>query len=252
MSLSVIMPVNNGEEYLAAAIQSALDLGQPQLELIVVDNGSTDRTAQIAARYSAHVRYIYQDDRGPAGGRNVGLRVAQSEIVGFLDADDLWTAGINNLFRLLMEEPEIEIAQGYIREIHETKSNGTEVSSTPYAFLNLGSALYRRSVFAKIGGFDESLWGCEDYDWYLRAFESRITKRRIPEVTLLYRIHPGSLTYGKGIAEIGLAAAQKKAIERRRRGIAVAPPADFPTLADYIGGRQPAATLSGAAAESGG
>src|ERR1700756_3440150 len=90
-SFSAIIPVYNGEKYLQAAIQSVLDLGNEVMELIVVDDGSADATAEVIAGFADRVRYVSQPHRGPAAARNLGLQHALGDVIGFLDADDLWT-----------------------------------------------------------------------------------------------------------------------------------------------------------------
>src|SRR5690606_28366702 len=91
--VSVIIPVYNGERYLAEAVHSILAQTVPTLEIIVVDDGSTDGTARVAQRFGDAVCYVYQPNRGPAAARNRGLERARGEIVAFLDADDLWREG---------------------------------------------------------------------------------------------------------------------------------------------------------------
>lgn len=241
---SAIIPVYNGEKYLTAAIQSVLDLGYEPMELIVVDDGSTDATAEIAARFADQLRYVQQPNRGPAAARNLGLRLSQGNVIGFLDADDFWLPSIlTQAFAFLISHHDVEIIQGRIQEIQPSASSATEMAfeffSAPYAYINIGSALYRKEVFEKVGDFDETMRLCEDYDWFLRAFDARIHKVRVDEVTLLRRLHPDSMTHGKSLHEIGMAKAHKKAIARRRSNGSVKSelPPGFPTLLEYIGSR---------------
>lgn len=241
-SFSTIIPVYNGEKYLRAAIQSVLDLGNDVMELIVVDDGSADATAEVIASFADRVRYVSQPHSGPAAARNRGLQLARGEIVGFLDADDLWTPNIiTRALVFLITHPGVDIVQGRIQEIKSSAADATgmayEYSSKPYPYIGIGSAVYRNDVFQKVGGFDEAMRFCEDYDWFLRAFDARIPKVRIDDVTMLCRIHSGSMTYGRGLHEIGMAKAHKKAIQRRRRYPIMngKPPANFPTLLEYIG-----------------
>src|ERR1051325_4035696 len=241
--LSVIIPVFNGGKFLRAAVQSVLDLGYEPLELIIVDDGSTDGTAGIARALPAELQYLTQANRGPAGARNAGLRRARGDVIGFLDADDLWTPAIvTRALALLLSTPDLDVVHGRVQEIAGMEStNGTDgfsYASEPYPFINIGSAVYRKQVFAKICGFDETMLFCEDYDWFLRAFDGGVHKARIDDVTLLYRLHPGAMTTGKTIHEIGMARANKKAVERRRSGAArSATKESLPPIAEYIGMR---------------
>src|SRR5579871_1893267 len=88
LSTSVIIPVYNAEAFLAQAVESVRRQTVKPLEIIVVDDGSTDNSAQVAARLDVH--YIYQPNRGPAAARNRALTAARGQFIAFLDADDLW------------------------------------------------------------------------------------------------------------------------------------------------------------------
>ena len=88
--ISCIVAVYNGERYLGEAIDSILAQTYRPSEIIIVDDGSTDGTAAVVARYGQQVRYVWQPNSGPAAARNLGLDVMQGEFVAFLDADDLW------------------------------------------------------------------------------------------------------------------------------------------------------------------
>jgi len=241
---SAVIPVHNGEKYLSAAIHSALRVPYKLMELIVVDDGSNDSSARIMDSFSGTIRRLFQPNRGPAAARNLGLQVARGEIVGFLDADDLWTPGIVRALELLISCPDVDIVQGRVQEITDLDPDESVTCygyiSKPYRFINIGSAVYRRNVFAEIGGFDESMRFCEDYDWFLRAFDAGIQKARIDDVTLLYRAHSGAMTYGKTVHQIGMARVHKKAIERRRSGVANRSAGkSCPSVAEYIGARPP-------------
>src|SRR5262245_20840904 len=88
--ISCIVPVFNGERYLGEAIESILKQSYRPIEIIIADDGSTDDTVTVAARYGTQIRYLRQSNAGPAAARNLGLSVAAGEFVAFLDADDIW------------------------------------------------------------------------------------------------------------------------------------------------------------------
>src|SRR5436309_14667644 len=88
--VSVVIPVYNGERYLADAIQSVLDQTYRNFEVIVVDDGSTDRSAEIAKRFGEAVRYVYRTNGGVCKARNAGIAAARGAYIAFLDQDDLW------------------------------------------------------------------------------------------------------------------------------------------------------------------
>jgi tetratricopeptide (TPR) repeat protein/glycosyltransferase involved in cell wall biosynthesis len=234
--VSVVIPVCNGERYLADALRSVLDLGLPRVEVIVVDDGSTDGSASLAAGFGEPVRIVRQARAGQGAARNHGLRLAQGDVVGLLDADDRWTpALVTTGLPMLLADSDLGIVQGRIQQF-TGRADAVDPLGGPYEYLNLGSALYRRRVFDRVGPFDESPRISEDYDWMLRAFDARVPKRRFPDVVLLYRIHEEAFTHDRSLDEIGMARAHKKAATRRREEPTLADlPVGFPTLVEYIG-----------------
>ncbi|WP_254567315.1 glycosyltransferase family A protein [Oscillatoria sp. HE19RPO] len=235
--VSVIIPAYNAETYLSDAIESILGQNYQPLEILVVDDGSSDRTAETAKKYGDRLRYIYQTNAGPAAARNAGIKLANGEILGFLDADDLWSENfLTTLVNLLVESPRIDIAQGFIQEVQLAKSEFSE-SYPAYQYINLGSALYRRNVFDKIGGFDETMRYGEDVDFFLRAWENNIRKQVNENVSLLYRKHEENMTGGKKLVELGFLRVYKKHIERdrQRKASSASLPTDLPPLSEYLG-----------------
>ncbi len=178
--VSVVIPCYNSELYLAEAIESVRLQTYPRVEIIVVDDGSTDETARVARSYP--VRYYYQANRGISAARNTGLLHCHGEYVLFLDHDDrLLPRAIETGVRLLEERPECALAVGehwYIgadgREIgySNKRAAGRDhyLMLLEHNFIEVPcSALHRRSGLTLTGGFDESLHGSEDYELYLRT-----------------------------------------------------------------------------------
>jgi glycosyltransferase involved in cell wall biosynthesis len=202
--VSVIIPAFNAARFLRTAITSIHVQAYAPLEIIVVDDGSTDETAAIATRYPETI-VLRQVNCGPASARNRGLETAAGEVIAFLDADDRWAAAmLPRLVAVLQEHPEVEIVQGLIQRMRTTDhiaGSGVEEAalepvSEPFNFVHLGSALYRRRVFDRVGVFDESLPDNEDTDWMIRAWEQRICKIVIPELFYYYCMRTDSLTAG--------------------------------------------------------
>lgn len=214
-ALSVIIPVYNGERFLGAALESALSQ-QVSYELIVVDDGSTDQTPHIARSFGDRVRYCRQDRGGPARARNRGLELAGGELIGFLDSDDLWPPGKLGLQLPIFEaQPRVDIVAGLTAWFWELPGGGRETK--PHLTLTLGSAIFRRAVFERIGRFDERLKGdAEDVDLFVRARESGLVIHVLEEVTSLYRRHPESMTYGQPAAGGNLMTVLKRSLDRRR------------------------------------
>jgi glycosyltransferase involved in cell wall biosynthesis len=235
--VSVIIPAYNAETYLSDAIESVLGQNYQPLEILVVDDGSSDRTAETAQKYGDRIRYIYQTNAGPAAARNAGIKLANGEILGFLDADDLWSENcLSALVNAFLENPSIQIAQGLIQELQLSESKFEETTPA-YHYINLGSAFYRRGVFDKIGGFDETMRYGEDVDFFLRAWENNIPKKLIKTVSLFYRKHEENMTGGKKLVELGFLRVYKKHIERKRQrqDASASLPPELPPLSEYLG-----------------
>lgn len=180
-SLSIIIPCHNGERFLAETIESALHQTVSAAEIIVVDDGSTDQTRQIAESHA--VRYIYQPNQGAAVARNSGIAASRGEYLVFLDSDDrLLPAALATGLQSLKEHPDAGFGVGSAQKIDELglPQPGTMPHLLPnrsiYETLLSGTSLhpparfiFQRQVVEQIGGFDPALRSADDYDFYLRA-----------------------------------------------------------------------------------
>ena len=219
-SIAVVMPVLNGMPFLTEALASICAQKYTPLEVIVVDDGSTDGTQDCVRGFQGiPVRLIECNGLGPAAARNAGYRASSSELVAFLDADDLWPSGaLQLLVRALEEQPEAGFAQGLIRNFREPRPGNRQFVTPPYRFLNLGANLWRRQVFETVGFLDEELRLAEDLDILLRCWEHDIRKAEVLSLVLYYRRHPGGMTHGLSGAGFGSLKAYKKHIDRIRSG----------------------------------
>ena len=218
--VSAIVPVYNGENFLARAINNILSQQYQPLEIIIIDDGSTDNTANIAKQYP-DIIYHYQENAGPSAARNRGIKLAKGNVIAFLDVDDLWSDHkLAIQLQCLKENPNVEIVQGLIQKVKYLELETGEILSShyyePYQYILLGSSIYRSSIFEKVGLFDESMMYGEDVDWYIRAWENNIIKKVIPEITLFYHLHKGGMTCGKNVRELGLFHIYKKRLDRLR------------------------------------
>lgn len=219
--VSVILPVYNGELFLAEAIESVLNQSYRPLEIILVNDGSTDLTSQIAARFSDHVRYFYQPNSGPAAARNLGIRKAKGKFIAFIDADDLWPEDkLAAQMRCFEAFPAVKIVQGLINRVklpNQVKGRliGADIEF-PFIYTNLGSMVMRRSIFEKIGYFAENLPFHEDTDFWLRAREAGLLILVQRKIALIYRIHGRNMTTGEDIETTGLLNMVRKSLNRRR------------------------------------
>jgi glycosyltransferase involved in cell wall biosynthesis len=220
--VSVILPVYNGEKFLAQAVENVLKQACRPLEIIVVDDGSTDGTAQVAAGFAGQIRYYYQPNSGPAAARNFGIRMAKGEFIAFIDADDLWPDDKLSMQMACFEAfSEVEIVQGLISRIIlpdlvKGRIIGAEINY-PFIYSNLGAMIIRRCVFDKIGWFAEDLRFHEDTDFWLRAMEAEISILVQRKLALVYRIHGLNLTTGVGLVRTGFLNILRRSIHRRRK-----------------------------------
>ncbi len=190
--VSVVVPAYQAEAYIGEALESALAQDHGRVEVVVVDDGSTDRTAEIASAYP--VRLLHQANRGPAAARNAGVALARGEFVTILDADDVWPADrLSRQVAHLRAHPEHGIVLG-LTEIFLTPEQpppahwpatltGRAIPAHP------STMLARTEVFEIVGGFDEALRQCEDIDWLARVKDAGIRSGAIDHVVLHYRIH---------------------------------------------------------------
>jgi glycosyltransferase involved in cell wall biosynthesis len=219
--LSVIVPAFNAAEFLGDALECIAAQSYPELEIIVVDDGSTDDTARVLANLQLEVRYFRQENRGPAGARNTGLSLARGELISFLDADDLWTGdALPALTAHLKMHPELDVVLGLIQYARYQRGLGCrplDFVGDPCFSLSLDAGIFRCAVFDKVGNLDESLRSSEDVDWFMRAREKGVALGVLNRTVLYYRRHGGNLTHDRMRSHRELAYALKMSLDRRRR-----------------------------------
>src|SRR5689334_5063646 len=181
--VSVVIPVYDGERFLAEAIESTLTQDHDDLEVIVVDDGSADRSAEIAESYE-RVRCIRQQNAGPAAARNTAIVQSTGELITFLDADDAMMPGrLTRQVEYLRDHPETGAVAG--RQEIVLEPGATEpwwalepspwVKHVPIAeMMYTLSVMARRPVFDEVGLFDPEFRLAEDLDWLFRLTESGI------------------------------------------------------------------------------
>lgn len=217
--VSVVVPVYNGEKYIRCAIDSVLAQDYRPLEIIVVDDGSSDATLQVLADYGDRIRVFSQPNKGSAAARNLGTRVAEGAFIAFIDADDYWFPGkISAQMAALREtgcrmsfsqflfwcaddkgiwpEPEQVLAE-------ESGSRSMEAFAEPkWVYVDLlldclvwtSTVVVERDALLQIGGFDEDLRKGQDYDLWLRL-SRELQMASLAQVTALYRTHGESITH---------------------------------------------------------
>jgi glycosyltransferase involved in cell wall biosynthesis len=219
--VSVIIPVYNGERYLAEALRSVADQDYEPVEIIVVDDGSTDRTADVVKSFK-EARYLYQPNQGHAAAKNTGIAAARGEFVAFLDADDVWLKGkLTAQINFMIEHREVGytiVRQRFFLEPGAAPPPGRmqnlfEGDHPAYVPSSLAA---RRSVFDLVGGFDPKFTSGNDTDWFFRASEAGINKAIIEEVLLLRRFHHSNQTRDLQLVKTDMMRILKASIDRRR------------------------------------
>lgn len=199
--VSVIVPAYNAEASLERTLSSLLAQDYEPLEVIVVDDGSTDGTAEVAARFP-DVVVVRQENAGPSAARNRGVEAANGEFVAFVDADDEVPANkVSVQVSYLLEHPEAGCVLGR-QEVELEDAGAPEwIGHDPvfgdFAGVPLMSLVTRTAVFRELGGFDPALRIAEDRDLLVRMRARSIGIAVVPEVVLRRRFHGRNLTFDR-------------------------------------------------------
>ena len=181
MTISIIIPTYNRAGLLPRAIGSVLSQTSPADELIVVDDGSSDHTSEILAAYGGQIGVIKQKNRGVSAARNAGIERAKGAWIALLDSDDIWLAGkLENQRDFHRRHPAYRIFQSAERWLrngrrvnpqkkHAKLSGWIFEPSLKLCLISPSAVILQKSLWAEMGGFDESLPVCEDYDLWLRV-----------------------------------------------------------------------------------
>ena len=194
MKISAVMAAFNAERYVAAAIESILAQTRKADEIIVVDDGSTDRTAEVLARYADKITLLRQENRGPATAFNRGIAAASGNMLAFQDADDLWAENKLDLQSCtLAEDPDLDAVFGYIKQF-VSEDVPPEIARNylvpdPQPGISKIGMLIRRAAFDRTGGFDSNLAVLEFVDWYARAQALGIKVRVENQIVAFRRLH---------------------------------------------------------------
>lgn len=224
-TVSCVIPVWNGEAYLAPAVESVLAQSHHPLEVIVVDDGSTDGTPDVIRSFGDSIRGMRQANAGHGAARNAGLRVARGAFIAFLDADDLWHP--DKLRRQLLafgEQPALGLCFSWLRNFTGA-APAWDVAPEGDAVPGYSSvtALVRRSTFDAVGPFDASLRHGGDRDFFLRVAEGGIAKRLLDDVLVLRRLHDANRSrHLSASSRAEYLRILKASLDRRRRAGEVA------------------------------
>ncbi len=218
--ISVVIPLFNQAAFVREAVASVLGQNHPNLEIIVIDDGSTDGSVGVLGGFEGAISIHRQENQGPAAARNHGLARATGELIAFLDADDRWPERkLQDQLPPLLNDSRVDVSLGRIRRLAPTDATGANFALAHAAChgVQVGSGLFRRGVFSRVGVFAAHLRYSEDHDWFLRAREKGINIVPVDADGLYYRVHADSLTRG-GARDAGfdLPRVIKMSLDRRR------------------------------------
>lgn len=218
--ISVIIPVYNGAPFLPDAVQSVLAQNYPNVEIIVVDDGSHDNIDEVVEALPINVRYFKQANAGASAARNRGVKDASGDFIAFLDVDDLWPdSKLASAIEMFEQNERLDVVQGYAQLMQFSEQTGRYeyIGNPQESFPHyIGAAVYRNRAFERVGLYDTTLQFAEDTDWFKRAEEAGLAIERVGRVTLLVRRHAHNMTRGKSLVELNTLRVLKKALDRKR------------------------------------
>lgn len=220
--VSVVVTTHNRAEYLEQALDSLMGQDYEPLEIVVVDDGSTDHTREVAAQYADRVSYVFQANRGVGAAYNTGLKQSKGALVSFLDSDDLWTPNrLKKQVSYLKAHPETAIVTGMVKNFFDEGFPEEEKSKFGYMDTLLqghvvSAMLVRREVFDTVDPFDESLKVGSMMDLLIRVKESGVKIDLLPDLVLMRRVHEGNNNRQTADSFLWRAKILKSHIDRRR------------------------------------
>jgi glycosyltransferase involved in cell wall biosynthesis len=219
---TVVIPVYNGAKYLAEAVDSVRRQAFASSEIVIVDDGSTDATAEIATGLPG-VRYVHQPHAGPAAALNHGVRLATRKFIAFLSADDVWCPDkLAVQHGALGQAPEGKLVFGHMQhfvspEIDPGLAAKLQCPPEPMPAFSAGSLLATLDTFHSVGPFNETFKVGEFLDWYGRARDLGREIILVDEVVSMRRVH-GSNHSTKMLRTDSYGPVLKALLDRRRAG----------------------------------
>jgi glycosyltransferase involved in cell wall biosynthesis len=220
---SVIVPVYNCQQYLAQAIASILAQTYQPLEIIVVDDGSTDKSGEIAQSFASAVIYCHLEHGGGAKALNHGISLARGEYLAFLDADDLWMADKLSLqMKTFLDNPQLEAVFGHIRqfkspELDESSQTKLTIPVEVSPAYHKDTLLITRQALYRVGLFNPQIQMGDFIDWYLRACEQNLKSLMLPDILAERRLHKNNMGIREKSSRIEYVRMLKASLDRRRQ-----------------------------------
>lgn len=221
-TVTAAIPVRDGEAYLGEAIESVLAQSRPCDQVVVVDNGSADRSAEIARSFGSAVELVSEPRPGIGAARNAALRAARGECIAFLDADDLWEPSKTELQLAALERtPEVELVFGHVLQfvspdLREGEAVALRVPRDPQPGLYIGAMLARREAVDAIGPWPEDVRVSDGLSFLLRARELGLDQTMLSETVTRRRIHGANHSFRNRDQRAEFARHLKRSLDRKR------------------------------------
>jgi glycosyltransferase involved in cell wall biosynthesis len=221
-TVSAAIPVRDGEAYLAEAIESVLAQDRPCDQVVVVDNGSTDRSADIARGFAPAVQLVSEPKPGIGAARNAAMRTASGDYVAFLDADDLWQLEKTQLqLAAFKARPELQLAFGHVLQfvspdVRANDAGALKVPEGPQPGLYIGAMLARRSAIEAIGPWAEDVRVSDGLSFLLRARELGLEQAMLGPTVTYRRVHGENHSLHNRGERSEFARQLKRSLDRRR------------------------------------
>lgn len=219
--VSVIIPVYNAGRYLAEAVESILVQTYRPIEIIIVDDGSTDDSAEVAKSFGSSVHYYFQANAGAGAARNRGVDLSQGAFLSFLDADDLWVADkLSRQMSIFADDPDLSMVFGHVQQFYSPDLDEEErkkINLPPETMpgYHAGTMILKRDAFFHVGPFESWQMG-EFIDWHVKAMEKKLKSFMLPDTVMKRRIHANNMTIRERGNQTDYVRILKAALDRRR------------------------------------
>ena len=220
--ISVIVPTYNSANYLSECIDSILGQSYDKLEIIVVDDGSTDNTKELKLYDNDRVKYYYQEHQGISYALNYAINLSKGDYISFLDADDLWH--LNKLkiqLDVLLNNSNIDMVFGHIKQFISPEISDEEIKDTTSIDLKTpgysrDTLFIRKKTFMEVGLFSKEFATGEFIEWYVRAQEIGLKSHLVQNILSSRRIHKNNTTRNRDQLGYDYARLLKNVIDRKR------------------------------------